>query len=238
MLKKVFGKAAAGTLAASLVLVPGAVVAGPQLSNVAYACDYPGGYATQTHLRMGKTVGVYGHRNRAHVRVQSGTGTPQGKVGITVGNRKTVVVTLDNSGRASYRLPRRLSAQTTYDVSARYRGKCDHNPSGDTSNYTVQKAGLAVAAAVAHPKRAKFNARLAGAGGLNPNVGSVRFKVKKNGKKVMARRVGVGNGYAEVDMANLKVRGKYRLITIYRGTANFERGVDRLTFRVKNGRRA
>lgn len=234
MLKKILGKAAAGTAAASLVLVPGAVVAGPQFVNV--ACDYPGGYATNTDLRLDYTIAPYGTQNHANITVNSGTGTPQGVARLRVGNRGPWGLTLQN-GEADRRVPRKLKAGSTYEVRANYRGKCDHNKSADTAHYTVTKAATTVNAGVAKKKRAVFNATVEGSGGLAPAVGAARFKVikhtNKGTKTVRKGRVAVSKGYAQIDMKNLG-RGNYTLKAIFMGNSNdnYKRGVDSTDFSV------
>lgn len=240
MFKKVLGKAAVGTAAASLVLVPGAVIAGPQFVNVDNHCDdYPNGIATSTNVELRYTVAPYGSQNHAKVTVSSGSGTPDGRARLWAANRGPWGLALNN-GEANLRLPSKLKAGNTYQVRARYMGQCQHNPSSDTANYTVVKATTTVNAGVAKKKRAMFNATFQGSGGLAPQVGAARFKVVKqtaNGNKTVRKaRVDVAKGYAEVDFPNLG-RGDYLVKAIFlpNSNNNYERGIDRTSFRVGRG---
>ena len=232
MIKKALAKAVAGTAAAGLVLVPSAVLAGPQFTNV--ACDYPDSVATTTDLRLKAVAAPYGTQNTAYVEVNSGTGTPQGKVRLRVIRKASYLLTLNENGEVTKDLPRSLEAGNTYRVKAAYKGKCDWKNSNDVVNYTVKKARVNVNPKVLNGKKAKFEASFRGNGGLDPQVGNAKFIVKKNGNTVRRNKVSVANGYARINMKNLK-RGNYTLRVRYTGSPNFKKSRDDIAFSVGRG---
>ncbi len=230
MIKKILGKATAGTAAAGLVLVPLAAVSSPQFVTV--ACDYPDSVATSTDIRLTTVAAPYGTQNTATVQVTSGTGTPQGKVRVRVIGKSSWLLTLDASGRATKPLPRTLDARATYRVKAAYKGDCDWRDSDDTINYTVKRARVNANPGVINARKAKFEAQFRGNGGIDPQVGSARFIVKNaKGKNVRRTKASVTNGYASVNMKNLR-RGSYTLHVRYLGSKNFKKGADRVSFTV------
>jgi hypothetical protein len=234
MLKKVVGRAVAGTAAAGLVMVPAVTTVAPQLSNV--SCQYNDTVTTSTDLTLRYVVAPYGARNVATATVSAGADDPAGKVRITVAGVGSWTRTLGDGNRVSQALPRALDAGKTYTVRARFLGKCRFRDSSDGAAYTVQRAQVNVNPAVGAKRKAQFSASFVGSGGLDPRGGKARFVVKRlgNGEVVRARDAWVRNGFAAVDLANLG-KGSYRLVVKYSGTSNFARSADTVDFRI--GRR-
>jgi hypothetical protein len=230
MLKKILGKAVAGTAAAGLVLVPSAVTVAPQFVNV--ACQYPDPAATSTSVVLDAVAAPFGTRNRVTVNVSSAGATPRGKVIIRVESLGRFVKTV-RGGSATLALPRTLDARNTYTISAKFDGTCRFRNSRDTAQYTVFKAGVNVNPTVQNARKARFAAAFRGAGGLDPQGGQARFVVKRpNGKTVRVANDGVRRGRAAVDMRNLKP-GRYRLVVSFRGTPNFRASSDSVSFGVR-----
>lgn len=135
MIKKVFGKAIAGTATAGLMLVPVAGTVAPQVANV--ACTYPDTVATSVKLSVDKSFQRQGEKNYARVKVRSGAGTPQGVVTFRV---RGVKVDTDRlwHGRATFRIPTAKSG-STFKVSAHFYGNCEFRNSTDIAYVTVVK---------------------------------------------------------------------------------------------------
>jgi hypothetical protein len=229
MLKKILGKAVAGTAAAGLVLVPTAATVSPQVTNV--ACQYPDSVATTTDVVLASTVAPYGSRNSVTVNVDAGDATARGTVRIRVAGVGSWTKRVTD-GSVTQRLPRTLDANETYRVSAQFKGACRFRNSGDVAFYTVNKAAVNVNPTVLNARAARFAATFRGSGGLDPQGGNARFIVQRlNGKVVRAGSDGVERGYARVNLPNLG-KGKYRLVVRFSGTPNFERSSDSLRFRV------
>jgi hypothetical protein len=228
MFKKVLGKAAAGTAAASLLFVPGAVTAAPQIATV--ACEYPDRVATNTQVSLDNMAAPYGSPNTAHVEVSSAAAAPEGQVRVRVETGGTWVQQL-SGGSATRALPRTLDAGRTYTVRADFIRSCDYAYSFDTIDYIVVKADVNVNPAVVNGRRAQFDAAFLGSGGLDPSVGQARFTVQKNGKTIRSQAVGVRRGLASVNLPDL-ANGKYKLTVSYNGTSNFKVGQDTRWFTV------
>jgi hypothetical protein len=137
MIKKVLGKAIAGTMTAGLLMVPVAGTVAPQVANV--ACNYPDTVATSLKLSVDKSFQRQGERNYARIRVRSGAGTPQGLVTFRVRGVKVDTDRLEN-GRATFKIPT-VGKRGTFKVAAQFYGRCEFRNSSDIAYVTVVKKG-------------------------------------------------------------------------------------------------
>jgi hypothetical protein len=242
LLRSVAGATAIGSaLAFSAVTAPAVVTASPEIRNVACEVKYPGSVSTATQLTLGRSVGVYGVANSATATVstdEAGAKTPTGRVRFTLSADGKVLrawtVSL-RGGEATVGLPRRLGAQETYNVVARYLPGCSvFKPS--TSNiayYSVNKAGTNPAVNAPNVTRgdnARVNVNVRSASPFAPG-GKVRMVVKRHGR-VLAKQVRtLRGGKASATFREFAV-GRYRVEVRYLGTRNFRPGSGADVFRV------
>jgi hypothetical protein len=219
MLKKVLGRALAGTAATALIAVPSAAMISPQIANM--ACTYPDPAATSTDVSVSRNVVPYGARNAAFVNVDSAGATPQGAVVIRMTGEGSWTRRLEG-GAARAQLPRYVAANDTYAVTANYRGTCRFRASSDTTFVTVQQASVAVNPFVVNKRKGVLGVSLNGVAGLDPRAGRATFVVKNQAGKVIRRATDrVRWGSARVDVRNLNPNQRYTLTVSFNGTRNF-----------------
>ncbi len=116
---------------AVVVLTPSAADARPRRCHG----GYPAVVATSTRVHLARSVGRYGDRNAALVRVRSDAGVPRGRVTLSVAGRSSSRRLY--GGFAFFVLPRHLRPRHTYAVTARYPGRGCFGPSSGVAYYTV-----------------------------------------------------------------------------------------------------
>jgi hypothetical protein len=139
MIKKVLGKAIAGTMTAGLLMVPVAGTVAPQVANVACKHAYPDSVATSMNIRVDKAFQRQGEKNFARMTVRSGAGTPTGTVSFRVQSVKKVQYAKLKNGKATFRIPSSLKAGRTYGINSVYFGQCKFRKTDDTAYVTVVK---------------------------------------------------------------------------------------------------
>ncbi len=238
MLRHAFGRAVAAltTIGSVSTLALVAVAAPASAASICSNPGYPAPVATSTSLSLTRTVGQYGAVNVASVRVSSGAGTPTGTVRITVSNGASYQASLDRSGFAQRQLPRGLTAQHTYKVSARYDGQGSCRPSGPVSKYyTVVKAGTDVRGLVARDIRKGGRPSVAGRvtsyTGVTPS-GSVLVKLVKNGHVEKSKTVTLRDGRFRATFGRTSDTGGWTVKAAYLGNRNFKDSSDSTTFQV------
>jgi hypothetical protein len=228
MLKKVLGRALAGTAATALIAVPGAMTIAPQLAPM--ACTYPDPAATSTDVSVSRTVVPYGARNAAFVNVESAGATPQGAVVIRMSGEGSWTRRLEG-GSARAQLPRYVQAENTYTVTANYRGTCRFRPSSDSIAIVVQKASVSVNPYVINKRRGILAVALNGVAGLDPRAGKATFVVRNAaGKVIRQQSQRVRWGAARVDVRDLNPKQRYTLSVRFAGTKNFLRASGSIRF--------
>jgi len=227
------------TRSVARVAAIGSVLAAAQLlapAGVAAADPYPNSVATVTHLNLTQYIAQYGDITRARVRVTDGglAGTPDGSITLRVfGHVRTKQL---SNGRAVFRLPRRLPAQATYTVRAKY-----HAPAGSRymesrrhTHYTVVKANTTAHARahdVTRHHRPFVHVRVNSDTGLTPH-GDVRVRLMKNGHPRRSTTGTLVHGVVNVTFNPVWGLGEWTAKVIYLGHPNFQRDVVRNTFRV------
>jgi hypothetical protein len=119
---------------AVVLLAPSAAEAKPRRCHR----GYPAVVTTQTTVDLVKSVGEYGDRNAARIKVRSDAGVPRGEV--TVGVAGVVASLRLHGGVARWALPRYLPASHTYAVTATYTGRGCFGGSSGSAYYTVVPA--------------------------------------------------------------------------------------------------
>lgn len=217
--------AALGTVLAAAQLMAPAGNAAP----VVAADKYPNSVATVTNLTLTRNVAQYGDRTRATVTVKpagSAAGTPPGRVTLRISGVSVESSSL-SGGRASFSLPRRLSAGKTYRLRASYTapGKSMYRNSGDSAFYTVNKGNTSAsgrASRIRRGERPLVRADVTSAAGLTPN-GRVRVSLSKNGNVKQSKTVSLQNGGRRVSFNSVGPRGRWSANVAYLGTSNFQR---------------
>jgi hypothetical protein len=106
--------------------------------------SYPASVATTTSVNLVRNVGEYGDSNTATVRVSSDAGVPDGTVNLRISDGGGFYRLNLNGGVARRSLPDDLDARNTYTVTATYLGEGCYAGSSDSTNYTVQRAGVRI----------------------------------------------------------------------------------------------
>jgi len=239
--KSAFSAAAVGAvLAVAATTTPGTVTAAPTLKNVACESGYENKTATTTNLTLVRPIQQYGQRNRANVTVTSDAGEPTGSVIISVAGRTwTVPVT---NGEATKALPRRLPAQNSYDVRARFRPDCadgtQYARSASTKVLTVRKANTRIptrsAASIRRGERPVVRAIVEStvSPGGEARVTIVNGNAKKS-KIVSVSKLGAGESLIRARFSRTRKLGVWDVTIRYIGTRNFRPSTEFTTFRVR-----
>jgi hypothetical protein len=134
------------TVAALGMLLGLALVALVPSAAQAATCNpsYPASVATTTSVNLVRNVGEYGDSNTVTVRVRSDAGVPDGRVNLRISDGGGFFALDLNDGVARHSLPDDLDARNTYTVTATYLGEGCYAGSSDSSNYTVQRAGVRI----------------------------------------------------------------------------------------------
>lgn len=237
MLKKFLVKSVASATAAVGVvalagLTPATVTSAP---FVKVACEesYPNPIATNTDVRVAKPIQQYGQKNRAIVNVSSTSGTPTGRVRITVvrpGADFTDTVPLDD-GRAVVALPR-LDAGATYPVRARFLPNCntgEYAPSGDSAFVTVKKADTEVRRVRARDIESGGRPRvvaIVASDTVSPG-GDARVMISKGKREksmvVDLEKLDDGRSRVVALFGKTFAEGNWDVVVKYLGTDNFQR---------------
>ena len=141
MIRKAAKRAAIWTAGVGMLAAPMTVMS-PQISLA--ACQnpggqYPRGINSQTTLKLDKSMGRRGTRNRATSTVSSNQGTPNGTVVFFVNNRRVAARQVDNDGTVSMRFGKKLRARKTHTVQARFKSNCPWNNSNSPKRYYTVK---------------------------------------------------------------------------------------------------
>lgn len=237
--KSAFSAAAVGAvLAVAATTTPGTVSVAPAIRNVScHGSNYPANAASNTELTLARPIQQYGQRNRANVNVTIGNDEANdGTVRISVAGRSWVVPV--TSGEATHRLPRRLPAGRTYDVTAVYRPACDDvDRSRATKVLTVKKAETRIptrsARNIARGERPFVRAIVEST--VSPG-GEARVVISngkaRKAKTVAVEKLGAGESLIRARFSRTFKRGTWDVTIRYLGTSNFEASREFTDFRV------
>ena len=231
--------AVGAVLAVAATSTSGVVTAAPDFKNVACTSGYPNPSASNTNLTLTRPIQQYGQRNRANVSVTANGQDGTGVVRISVaGNTWTVPL---QDGEASHALPRKLDAEATYTVRARYIPDCADGEvagSNDSEPLTVGKADTKITSRFApniqRGERPRVRAIVSST--LSPG-GEARVIIKngtaRQAKTVSVEKIGGGESLIRARFASVRKLGQWDVKIKYLGTGNFERSREFTGFVVK-----
>lgn len=214
--------AGAFVLAATLGLGTAAVVSA-QSAVVAAAPT-----ATTTTVAVQTPTVAYGETSRVTVTVDAATNGPKpaGKVELKVGD-KTLIADVATSGKVDFELPLVGASTTPYALTATFVPTDPAAFSTSTSapvNVTVTKDATTSTVTARHNKvKRKIVAKnvVTSAHGQVP-TGKARFVLRRNGLKIASTLVSLDEtGVAKAKFRNIRNRGTYKVISKFRGSANF-----------------
>lgn len=230
-----YQRALAAIAALSSILALTLVVLVSSSATAAPGCrpGYPATVATTTSLSL-RSVGFYGGRNVASVRVRSNAGRPGGTVTIS-GRGFRYTVTL-HGGRASHALPRYLPARHTYRVTARYPGRGCFKASSASKSYTVYRAftrirGLTAAAGVRgrHPY---VSGRVVTSNHATA-IGTVSLRIYHHRHFVQSRTATLRHGRFSASFSRVYALGRWTAVAIRHSSANYSGSRASTSFRVR-----
>lgn len=236
--------AVGSALAVAAAATPAAVMVTPHIATMACGAypSYPAPTVTGTDLALSRNMSQHGERVRAWAQTR-GEGDPKGTVTFSVNGAS--FATVDEAQAASGVLVPLLPAGETYTVRARFRPECteryDYQPSSDTSNLTVFKAGTSTSSQAGDRRRGGRPVVSGLVDSKTPAEPGGRVKVSiSNGAASRTQTVDVdknsdGTSSFRVEFGRVWKRGEWTVVTRYLGTGNFEGSRDRTEFRV--GRR-
>lgn len=241
MKRSAYSAAAVGAvLAVAVTTTPGAVTAAPTFKNVNCESGYENKTATTTTLTLVRPIQQYGQHNRANVAVTSDAGEPTGDVIISVAGRTWTVPVTD--GEATKALPRRLPAENSYDVHARFRPDCadgtQYARSASTKVLTVRRAHTRIptrsAPGIRRGERPLVRAIVDST--VSPG-GDARITIQNGeamkSKVVSVRKLGAGESLIRTRFSRTRKLGAWDVTIRYLGTRNFRPSTEFTTFRVR-----
>lgn len=235
MIVHAYQRALAAIAALGSVLALTLVVLVPSSATAAPTCQpgYPATAATTTSLSL-RSVGFYGGRNVASVRVRSNAGRPGGSV--TISGRGFSYTVALHGGRASHSLPRYLPARHTYRVTARYPGRGCFKASSASKSYTVFRAftsirGLTAAAGVRgrHPY---VSGRVVTSNHATA-VGTVSLRIYHHGRYVQSRTATLHHGRFAASFSRVYALGKWTARATLHSSGNYRGSSASTGFRVR-----
>lgn len=214
---------AAFVLAATLGLSTASVL--PAQSAVVAAAPS----ATTTTVALQSATVAYGETAKATVSVDTvtkGGPKPAGKVELRVGD-KILVADLDNSGKVTFDLPLVGASTTPYAVTATFTPTDPMAFSPSTAapaSVTVTKDDTTSTVTARHKvTQRKIVAKnvVTSKNGQVP-TGKVKFVLRRNGLKIAKSVVSLNTaGVAKAKFLKVRKAGTYKVIAVYRGSANF-----------------
>jgi hypothetical protein len=222
--------AAAGSVASlGLVFAPTEATAAP-------ACEpgYPASVITTTGLSLSRSIGTYGDRNTARIRVASGVGAPDGRVTIS-GSGFSYALTL-HGGRASHALPLNLPGGATYRVTARYAGQGCFRPSSASKSYTVFAARTHIRGLHAGNVRRAHHPFVTGrvtTSNHAPGTGSVRVRISFHGDRAQQRTITLHRGRFSATFGRVYTRGSWTATAVKSPSRSYSGSSASTGFRVR-----
>ncbi|HXH77698.1 Ig-like domain-containing protein [Nocardioides sp.] len=217
--------ASAGAFVLAATLGMGTVFIVPAQAAVVAAAPT----ATTTTVTVASATVAYGETARATVSVDTATNggpKPAGKVELRVGD-KILVADLDNSGKVTFDLPLVGASTTPYAVTATFTptDPLAFSPStAAPASVTVTKDATTSTVTARHKvTQRKIVAKnvVTSKNGQVP-TGKVRFVLRRNGLKIAKSVVSLNTaGVARAKFLNVRKTGTYKVIAVYRGSANF-----------------